>query len=575
MPELLSHVLDAAIVVRLASSMSYERGVEYLQDGRVGALRVSSGRVAADVQGTERYAVELTVVDGALGHACSCPVGRDGAFCKHCVAVGLAWLGDQGSVVPTLDDVERYLEKLPREELVRLLIEHAEDDEQLARRLLLMASRPAACEPAELALLFVLIDRAFASSGFVPCREMWGWVQGIDETIDELERLLAGGRGTEVVQLAEYALAAAERAMDNVDDSDGQMRSMIARLEELHLHACEVARSDPVALAERLFAWEIGGPWDIFDRAVSRYSTILGQAGLTRYRELAEEAWGAVPPLGPGDRSEFGGARFRITRIMEALAESSGNLQDRIAVHERDLSSAYRFLEIAELCRAHGQDDAALEWAERGMSAFAPDPDPRLRAFVRNEYRRRGRSADAYQHSIAAFADRPSLETYRELATDADVLGDWDERREWALSLLRNETPDTPTHSRRPGLHARGLSELVRVFLWEGNVDAAWEVAGEGGCTQELWLELAAHRRAEHPEDALAVHRRHVEDVIAGKDKRAYAEAAHLIDDTIRTLFAECGRPSDFGAYVDDVRARHKPKRNLIKAMAEIGPTGR
>jgi uncharacterized Zn finger protein len=573
MPELLSQILDAATVVRLASSTSYERGVEYLNEGRVGALRVSSDRVAADVQGTEWYAVELSVADGRLGHACSCPVGRDGAFCKHCVAVALAWLGDQASAVPTLDQVERYLEKLPREELVSLLIENAEDDERLARRLLLMASRPAAGESAELASLFVLIDRAFAHSGFVPYRELSGWVQGIDEAIDELERLLTGGRGGEVVELAEYALAAAERAMDNVDDSDGHMGSVIARLEELHLQACTAARPDPVALAERLFAWELGGPWDIFDRAVSRYQTILGQAGLRRYRELAEEAWADVAPLGPGDRSQFGGARFRITRLMEALAELSGNLQDRIAVHERDLSSAYRFLEIAELCRVHEQDDVALAWAERGMIAFAPDPDPRLRAFLRDEYRGRGRAADAYQHSIAAFAERPSLETYRELATDAGVVCDWKERREWALSRLRNQMHDAPASSKRPWLHERGLSELVRVFLWEGNLDAAWDVAGEGGCIPQLWLELAAHRRAEHPEDTLAVYRRHVEDVIAGKDKRAYAEAAHLIDDTIRTLFGECGRPGDFGAYVDDVRARHKPKRNLIKAIAEIRPT--
>ena len=76
-----------------------------------------------------------------------------------------------------------------------------------------------------------------------------------------------------------------------------------------------------------------------------------------------------VPKLAPGDdRSERYGSRFRITRIMQALAQSSGNLADLVAVKERDLSIGYRFLQIAELCREHGEADAALEWAERGMA---------------------------------------------------------------------------------------------------------------------------------------------------------------------------------------------------------------
>jgi hypothetical protein len=114
----------------------------------------------------------------------------------------------------------------------------------------------------------------------------------------------------------EHALKLAERALDHIDDSGGQMGDAIARIEELHLDACSKARPDPEALAERLFAWE-----------------------------LAEEAWAKVPKLAPG---------------------------------ERDLSIGYRFLQIAELCREHGEDDAALEWAEPGMAAFAEDADPRL-----------------------------------------------------------------------------------------------------------------------------------------------------------------------------------------------------
>lgn len=566
-------MLDKATVARLASARSYERGLAYLEAGRVGPLQGSAGQVSATVQGSDAYQVELCAEGGRLRFSCSCPIGIEGAFCKHCVAVALTWLGEHGDPTPTLDDARAHLEALPQRELVELLIDHAHEDEALARKLLLRATRPASAAAADVASLRALVEQAFAYHGFVPYREVWGYVSGIDEAIDLLEALLEEGRNDEVVELAEHALKLAERALEHIDDSGGQMTDVITRLEELHLDACRSARPDSVALAERLFAWELDGAWDVFDQAISRYDEALGDTGLTRYRELAEEAWAKVPKLAPGEDSrERYGARFRITRIMQSLAQLSGSLAEQIAVEERDLSIGYRFLQIAELCREHGEDDMALEWAERGMAAFAEQPDPRLRAFLVEEYRRRGRSAEALEHSVQAFSARPTLENYRELATDSKALGEWGERRDWALSLLRHPEPDQPGAMRHPSLRGRGCSELVRVLLWEGDTDAAWEAAGEGGCNRDLWLKLADLRRTAHPEDTLGVYRRHVEDVIAGKDKRAYAEAVRLIDETMRALYTESGRPEDFDAYVEEVRAAHKPKRNLMKLMADLHP---
>jgi uncharacterized Zn finger protein len=570
----LSTVLDEAIVARLSSPRSFERGAAYFEQGRVGALRASAGRIAATVQGSEPYAVELRADNGRLRFTCSCPVGVDGAFCKHCVAVALSWRDDHGTPAPTLDDARAYLETLSAPSLVELLIDHAHDDERLARRLLLIAARPASSQSADLVSLRALIDQAFAYHEFVPYREAWGYVRGIDETIDALDELLEEGRAGDVVDLAEYALAAAERSIEHVDDSGGLMRDTLGRLEELHLDACRRAAPDPVALAQRLFERELDGEWDVFDQAVLRYADLLGDAGLARYRELAQERWATVPALAPGeDSSGRHGSRFRITRIMETLAELAGSLADQIAVRERDLASAYSFLQIAELCRSHGDDAAALAWAERGMAAFPDAPDPRLRAFIIDEYRRRGRTANALEHSWAALVAHPTLETYRELAMDAQALGEWTKRREAALALLHSREPESAPRARHPSLRGRGRSELVRVFLWEDDPEAAWQAATEGGCTRDLWLELADGRRAEHPEDTLTVYRRKVEETIDHKDKRAYAEAVRLIDGTIRALFDECGRPEDFDAYLDEVRTAHRPKRNLMKFMDGLART--
>jgi len=438
MPEQLSGVLSEAVVERLASPRSLQRGAAYLDEGRVGLLRVGTERVNATVQGSESYTVELRLSDGRLRFACSCPIGVEGEFCKHCVAVALSWLEDRGPSGPTLDDARTYLEGLPPRSLVELLVDHAHEDERLARRLLLLTARSRERAPGDMDSLRVLIDQAFAFHDFVPYREVWGYVQGIEETVDALEELLAEGHACELIELTEYALAAVEHSLEHVDDSDGQMGDLAARLQDLHLQACRRGAPEPVELAQRLFARELEGGWDIFDRAALTYADILGEAGLARYRELAHARWATVPELVPGEgSSERYGWRFRITRIMEALAEQSGDLSDQIAVRERDLGSSYSFLQIAELCRAHNEHDMALEWAQRGMAEFPDSPDQRLRDFLVREYRRRGCTREAIEHTLTAFNARPALETYRELAIDSKALGEWDERRTVALTLLR------------------------------------------------------------------------------------------------------------------------------------------
>lgn len=55
----------------------------------------------ATVRGTRDYRVTLWVEDGDLASSCTCPVGGDGLFCKHCVAVALAYRAGCRSTVET------------------------------------------------------------------------------------------------------------------------------------------------------------------------------------------------------------------------------------------------------------------------------------------------------------------------------------------------------------------------------------------------------------------------------------------------------------------------------------------
>ena len=76
----------------LAGTITFQRGEEYFANEAVSRVRVVEEKVSARVEGSDTYQVELWDDDGDLDYECSCPQGDEGNFCKHCVAVGLAWL---------------------------------------------------------------------------------------------------------------------------------------------------------------------------------------------------------------------------------------------------------------------------------------------------------------------------------------------------------------------------------------------------------------------------------------------------------------------------------------------------
>ncbi len=90
--EPIAHVFHADRLRSLVDGKTYARGEAYFREGRVGALHKSGATVTARVAGSSAYDVKLWVKSGRIAYACSCPVGGEGDFCKHCVAVSLAVL---------------------------------------------------------------------------------------------------------------------------------------------------------------------------------------------------------------------------------------------------------------------------------------------------------------------------------------------------------------------------------------------------------------------------------------------------------------------------------------------------
>src|SRR5204862_6809362 len=143
--------------------------------------------------------------------------------------------------------------------------------------------------------------------------------------------------------------------------------------------------------------------------------------------------------------------------------------------------------------------------------------------------------------------------------------------RERALTHLRATTEGQQQRGRRAQAYRRAAdrSELVRVLLWEKRYDEAWQEACAGGCADDLWMQLAAAREAEHPADALTIYQGRIAPLIELTNNTAYEQAVELLR-KVRRLMLRLGRALEFADYLATLRVEYKRKRNFIQLLGTI-----
>jgi uncharacterized Zn finger protein len=572
-------LISETSLLTLAGHKAFQLGRASFDQSAVHKLDVMPGAVRASVEGTATYRVVLRAEADELLFDCSCPRAADGYFCKHGVAVGLAWLASMGelSVEPAPGgkpkrrdpwrDIEAYLHAQDSRALVALLLEVAHRDDRLQRSLLLRAERSAP-DVDIAAALRRSIDAATQTNGFLEWNEVGNLLLELDDVVDALAELLRPATSSLLVDLLEYAIERVETMLEEVDDSGGGMGDIVMRLGELHLAACRQSRPDPVLLAARLFRLELTLPFGVHGFDPGTYRDVLGGPGLDRYRALASAKWRTMAPRSAGDPIEAD--RMAITRVMERLAQESGDLDQLVEIKSRNLASGIDYLSIAEIWHNAGRPELAITWAERGLMAFPERPDNRLRDFLAGIYLDCERGDEALQLTWIQFEERPSFDAYKKLARVAGQMGRWAALREQALAVIDAGIVEGSSHSawgRRPS--EPNYSLRVTIALWEQDVAAAWHYANLGVCDRNLLVTVAGKLESTHVDDAIALYRRVVPALLDQTNNAAYEEAIALVK-KIAAALERHQRGQEFRVYLGALRTEFKRKRNFITLLDRI-----
>ncbi len=579
----LETLLTRASLLRLAGDRSFHRGEHYVQIGSVKDFEIDSNRLSARVTGREDYYVDLWAEGAQLQASCTCPLGVDRIFCKHCVAVGLtglkrsqgtdAQMSDRNSPQKpmTMKDVESFLEQQEKVVLIAWMLDRAHQDPDWQQQLLLKVAAQRS-EGLDITTFRRALETAIEVDEFISWREVYDYAAQINSVLGAIRDLVQASPDA-VMELCEEAMPMLERALETIDDSGGSMGLIFDDVQALHLQACELASPDPIALAQRLFELYLNSDFGSFDNAMTVYAKVLGAEGVAEYRRLAEAVWQTFPDRNANDQREFNYKRTKVQKISESLAEQSGDVEAIVEIKRRDLSTAHPYLQIAELYHHAGQADRALEWAEAGRKAFKDDR--LLRDFLIEEYHGHGRAAEVMELVWRSFEQSLGLLNYQLLKTHGERVNQWVFWREKALTHIRSvlvKLATTPLRTTIVGTYglARDRSVLVEIFLWEGEDELAWQEAIEGGCSKHLWLKLADRRQLTHPADALSIYQREVEPLIKQTNNASYASAIDYLT-TVRDLMIRLDHESEFQGWVAQLEKTYKGKRNFVTLLRKQG----
>lgn len=506
-----------------AGEGSFQRARDYV--AAVGELRPTALGVKASVRGKDVYEVWLGRENERLTGECECPYGLEGNFCKHCVAVGLALLSAEEATPPP--DLTKYLESLPQQDLIALLLEQATRDPALYRQLMLRANTTGT---PQVAVLKRQLEESLTVRGYGDK----DYAKRAKDAADTIEALVETGHAAEARPLARQAVEQLAKALGAVDDPTGAIAAAARRAAKLYAKACTEARPNPTKLATWLFdlrlAWTSWPPVDITD-----YATPLGEAGLAEYRNQLTKAWQEQP--------EADQTQLKLMR--EQLAKATNDTDAMIDLLSEALPSPKAYRDIVETLKRADRQTEAIHWAEQGAEKTQDvELEDRLIAL----YIEANRADEAVERRKAALRGAPTRHCYARLKQTATETSMWPHLRPWARAVL-----------------AADPRELVGALLDDDSPEEAWQAATKHNC---VGIEIARLRGETHPAEVVPAYKSLVESRLTGGTRDTYREAGILLQELAKAA-KRCNEP--IAEYVASLKAQNTRRPALLDELRRAG----
>jgi uncharacterized Zn finger protein len=612
--------LNEADLFRYVSPEIVQRGREYERRGAVLSLELRGTVLSGEVEGSEfmPYLTQCTLSeDGIAAASCTCPYG---AWCKHCIALCLAYIHETVPlrIAPTLGEM---LADLDASQL-RALLEHlTSKDARLVEAIessipLVPASSPSreaqkadgikkpVPPPPHADAIRRQVRGATRSLGRMRSSEAYWHVGAVANEIDRMLQdsiwpQIEAGNGRIALQALEAVTEEYLAEWEVLDDSDGDASQVFYALGEAFTEAvlCEdLPKREREYWLTRMDQWQDAiddyGVDDAFApaRAAARQgwtssrlkAVLAGKASSLRSTTAAEaddeeiarslnlarvhilERQGRYEEMlnlarAAGLRTEYGQGLVQLGRIAEAIQYA-----------QTEMRTAGEAQALALVLLERGERAAALHVAERGLILpnredfwqALPWQAETLPPFSRASLAKWLRDvAGTDDRNLAArAAEVAALEevTLANYLRAHDLAGDvWVAMRERLLQQAREKA------------QMFGAEGAVDIFLHEGLIKDAMAVADRGYLHQAMLERVVDAALPIHPEWVIRTCQPKAERIMDEKRSSQYDEAALWLKKARQAYFG-LNRREEWDVYLAGQMQTHARQHKLMPLLKEL-----
>ncbi|MGO2147412.1 SWIM zinc finger family protein [Halomonas sp.] len=562
-------------LIMLAGDAAFSRGVQYYQQGMVIHWDKSGSTISADVEGSELYHVTLTLTKQGLSGGCNCPASEGIDFCKHCVAVALAFRAEQAKQAQrvegdTSDRIHAYVESLDKPSLVEALLSLIENDPVLYQQWSLKAD--AALGVLDHKALKKRITAAFPiNRGLFRYSQVSHYFSKAEAVLEQLAEQVPQLPSVKSLALVDYALARMDKALETIDDSGGFRFHCEHLLHTLHIKTVKRLDWPADKLADYLYEKSFGGEEDRYPPIPDAYLDVLNQASQNAYHERLQQALDELPNQTATMEWDD---RYRLTRLREPLlkrAQAAGDLPAILALYQKTISDEKDCLEAAELCIAYEAWDQVAAWLTYAAECEAKNNHrwrlERNRLEIRLKLHR-GEADAAAEQQWGIYQHTQQLEDYRQLVTliEAHQLAtDYRQQAcDWLLKCITQPSEKMPFYQVQ-----RAKDSLLEIYLHEDRLDDAQALCAEHKVSAHLLYQLA--KALPSPDAQIPLYLRLVRLYIEQTNNQGYRQGIALLKELQKSLET----PAQYTAFAHMLAQLHsefKAKRNFIKWLNEAFP---
>ncbi len=593
-----------------ASPESFRRGEEYYREGAISNTTVQGALLSGECAGTHApyYRVQVALDEAGITNAsCTC-LYEYGGYCKHIVALLLAYLHH-----PKLFTVRKapaeLLADLDHNDLIAILTKLVQVQPDLYDRIEAMTSVPSKSKKQRKKKVDIEVYRHHIlgivhSLNGMRMSEAYWHVGGLANQLREVQEsalkfLDAGDAGT-ALEILLVLLEESSRAIEYIDDSDGELGGFVSELGTplaeaiLSMELSQIERARLVRRLEKLtdyagdygtegnldiaiqaakFGWDEipeeithlrrtvskvdeDNEWDDsdedgdWDDEVEYELRELGRPTMADFHDLIEAKLNVLDRQGRTEEYlALCKKEERHLRYALKLCDLK-QVTEAVKYSRKHLTSAEEIRQVAQRLRESRQVAEAVEIGEHGLNLKGSKAG--LGEWLGPVEEAQGRPKQALAAWMAAFPEHPSLATYKTIKRLAE--SEWEHLRSEVIAKLRK---------------SYDKQVLAEVLLLEEEWDDVIKVA-EGRDAWYTVVETVADGVMHHrPEWVAKISMKHAERLMSEAKSKNYPIAAAWLK-RAKQAYKLLGKTDEWKKYLEETREKYKRRPALQNQLARL-----